>query len=464
MDEIFHSFPPGFAFGAATSAYQIEGGRSDDGKGPSIWDEFCDQPGRIQAGDKGDVACDHYHRWQEDVELMAGLGLKGYRFSISWPRVMPSGRGTVNAAGLSFYDRLVDALLARGIEPNLTLYHWDLPQALELEGGWRNRDVASWFADYASAVARRLGDRVRLWSTHNEPWCTAFFAHSHGIFAPGLKLPAREVNQVVHHILLSHGKAVSALRAAAPKPVQAGIVWNLAPVVPHGPGDVEAARRAWEFDNAWWLDPVYKGRYPELGWQQRGADVPEVLAGDLELISQPLDWVGQNYYFPIRYAEDPSAGPARARKVEAPASAPKNDWGWEVAPEGLSTLLAEFTRRYGSMPTYISENGYCRFGEGLGADGQLHDAERQAYLRGHLLACQQAMQAGADIRGYYAWSLLDNFEWSTGYKPQFGLVHVDRSTLARTPKASALWYRDAIAGRGFKAPSQAFADLLRPRP
>ncbi len=464
MGDIFHSFPPGFVFGAATSAYQIEGGCQADGKGPSIWDVFCGQPGRIEAGDTGEVACDHYHRVQGDVALMRRLGLQGYRFSVSWPRVLPQGRGAANPAGLDFYDRLVDGLLAAGIEPNLTLYHWDLPQALELLGGWRNRDVACWFADYASLMGRRLGDRVRLWATHNEPWCTAFFAHSQGIFAPGLKLPAREVNQVIHHILLSHGKAVSALRAAAPQPPRVGIVWNLAPVVPQGPGDLAAARRAWEFDNAWWLDPVFKGRYPQLGWEQRGADVPEVLPGELEQIGQPLDWVGQNYYFPIRYQEDPAAGPSRARKMEAPESAPKYEWGWEVRPEGLTTLLGEFTRRYGRMPIYISENGYCRFHEGLDAEGRVRDGARQDYLRRHLMACRAALEAGVDLRGYYAWSLLDNFEWSTGYKPQFGLVHVDRGSLVRTPKDSALWYRDAIVQGGFAAPGEDFADLLAPRP
>jgi beta-glucosidase len=408
------------------------------------------------------MACDHYHRFAADVALMRQLGLKGYRFSVSWPRVLTQGRGAANPAGLDFYDRLVDALLAAGIEPNLTLYHWDLPQALELLGGWRNRDVAGWFADYASLMGKHLGDRVRLWATHNEPWCTAFFAHSQGGFAPGLKLPDKQVYQVVHHILLSHGKAVSALRAAAPKPPRVGIAWNLAPIVPEGPGDLEAARRAWEFENAWWLDPVFKGRYPRLGWEQRGSDVPEVLPGDLEQISQPLDWVGQNYYFPIRYQDDPSAGPAKARKIAVPPSAPQSDWGWEVRPDGLLTLLGEFTRRYGKMPTYITENGYCRFKESVGPDGRVHDTARLDYLRRHLKACRAALDGGADLRGYYAWSLLDNFEWSSGYKPQFGLVHVDRGTQARTPKDSALWYRDTIAQRGFSDRREDLQDLLAP--
>ncbi len=449
------SFPEGFLWGAATSAFQIEGAVAEDGRGVSIWDTFSGRPGIIRNGDSPATACDHYHRWREDISLMAGLGLKSYRFSPSWPRLQPGGRGELSAKGLDFYERLVDALLQAGIRPNLTLYHWDLPQALEDEGGWAGRGTPRAFAEYAGRMARRLGDRVDLWATLNEPQVAATHGYGLGVHAPGRREGRKVLNQVIHHFLLGHGLAAQAMRAAAPRPIQVGLALSMDPIwpTPGRPEDLEAGERHWTAWNDWWLLPLLKGEYPARAWEWTGADVPEVRPGDLADIRQPLDFAGLNYYAPYRTTADPKLGPLEFARAPIPEGAPRQDMpGWEVFPAGLEGLLVEFTRRYGRMPLYVTENGMSIRADAPGADGAVHDAERVAFLRDHLAHARRAMDRGADLRGYYVWSLMDNFEWGFGYEQRFGLVHVDFATLKRRLKDSAHWYAGTIRANGFQAP------------
>jgi beta-glucosidase len=437
-------FPPGLRFGAATAAYQIEGAAREDGRGESIWDRFCRLPGAVADGDSGDVACDHYHRWASDLDLMAAMRLETYRFSISWPRVQPDGHGALNARGVDFYRRVVEGLLERGIEPVATLYHWDLPQALQDRGGWAVRDTAERFAEYAGHMGDALGDVVAAWITHNEPWVSAFLGHAEGIKAPGVRDWPTAL-RVSHHLLLSHGLAARELRARTAAPV--GITLNLAPMRPATTAreDVEAAARADGYQNRWFLDPVLRAGYPDdllAHYEHRYGAFDAVVPGDLETIAQPLDFLGVNYYFPLRVAADSSQQPLGLGIVSGPG--PLTAMGWDVDPSGLHEMLVRVRRDYGAVPIYITENG-AAFEDGPVVDGAVDDPPRVAYLQRHLEALARAAADGVDVQRYYAWSLLDNFEWEHGYAMRFGIVHVDYETQARVPKRSGLWYRDFIA-------------------
>jgi beta-glucosidase len=439
-------YPPGFRFGAATAAYQIEGAWDEDGRGESIWDRFCHTPGKVARGDTGDVACDHYHRWREDLDLLAALRIESYRFSISWSRVQPDGRGALNPKGVAFYRQLAEGLLERGIEPVATLYHWDLPQALQDTGGWAARETTERFAEYARLMAEQLGDVVAQWITHNEPWVIAFLGHAHGVKAPGVKDWATAL-RVSHHLLLSHGLAVQALRAAVPAGTPLGITLNLQPERPLTDSDEDraAARIADGYANRWFLDPVLRGSYPEdmLEVFGRSFGPPDsVRPGDLDTIAQPLDFLGVNYYFPQRVSADPDAAPLGVRHADPVG--PLTTMGWEQDPSGLQEILVRIRDDYGDVPIAITENG-AAFPDGAEVDGCVDDPARVEYLRGHIAAVGRAIAAGVDIRRYFVWSLLDNFEWEHGYEPRFGIVHVDFESLRRVPKRSALWYRDHIA-------------------
>jgi beta-glucosidase len=435
------ALPQDFAWGTATSAYQIEGAVAEDGRSPSIWDTFSHTPGRIAGDDHGDVACDHYHRWREDIALMKQLGTNAYRLSVAWPRVVPGGDGEVNAKGLDFYDQLVDGLLEAGITPSVTVYHWDLPQALQDRGGWPERDTAHHLAAYASAVAERLGDRVKHWATLNEPLCSAWIGHLEGRMAPG----ATDLTAAVrasYHLLLGHGLAAGAIRAAAPG-AQVGIVNNLSTVAPASDRDedVAAARRMDGHTNRWWLDPVHGRGFPADMLEVYGVELPE-LPGDMETIAAPLDWLGLNYYFPAVVTDDPTGPAPFARQVERPG-VPRTGMDWEIDANGIEALLLRLTDEYGARRLYVTENGSA-YPDVVRADGSIDDRERARYLEEHLAACARAVRKGAPLAGYFAWSLLDNFEWAYGYDKRFGLVHVDYATQRRTIKGSGHRYTDII--------------------
>jgi beta-glucosidase len=439
-------YPRGFKFGAATAAYQIEGAWDEDGRGESIWDRFCRTPGAVAGGATGNVACDHYHRWREDLDLLAAMRIESYRFSISWPRVQPDGRGALNRRGVRFYRRVLEGLLERGIEPVPTLYHWDLPQALQDAGGWAARDTAERFAEYARLMAEQLGDVVAQWITHNEPWVMAFLGHAEGRKAPGVRDWPTAL-RASHHLLLSHGLAVQALRAGTPAGTPVGITLNLHPQRPVSDSDEDlaATRIADGYANRWFLDPVLRGSYPEdmiEVFARRFGPPDSVLPGDLELIAQPIDFLGVNYYFPHRVAADPAASPLGLR--HAPPLGPLTTMGWEQDPSGLHEILVRVRRDYGDVPIAITENG-AAFDDGDIVDGYVDDPARVQYLQGHLAALGRAIADGVDVRRYYVWSLLDNFEWEHGYEQRFGIVHVDYDTQRRVPKRSGLWYRDHIA-------------------
>ena len=436
------TFPPGFVWGAATSSYQIEGAWDEDGKGPSIWDTFSHTPGKVADGDTGDVACDHYHRYREDVALLGDLGVSAYRFSVSWPRVMPDGV-TVEPRGLDFYDRLVDELRSRGIAPFLTLYHWDLPQALQDKGGWGERDIADRFRDYAMVVHDKLRDRVDHWATFNEPWVVANLGHFTGEMAPGLQDEELTL-RVMHHEFLAHGDAVVAMREARAD-AQYGIVLNLATVYAENDESEDAVRRIDGLQQRLYMDPVLRGEYPAdvLEDVREVTDFGFVHDGDLPRINQPLDWMGLNYYMPHRVSSSPGAGPdgpyagIRNVKLEAPRP-PVTAMGWEQEPAGLRKMLERLHRENPGLPIYITENGSAW--EDALADGRVVDPERVNYLVEHLGAVAEAIEGGAPVRGYFAWSLMDNFEWAHGYRPRFGIVHVDFATQQRTIKESGHVY------------------------
>ncbi len=444
---------PDFRWGAATSAYQIEGAVAEDGRKPSIWDTFCRVPGAIDNGDNGDIACDHYHRWPEDIALMKRMGLDCYRFSIAWPRVLPDGTGAVNAAGLDFYDRLVDGLLDAGIDPFATLYHWDLPQALQDRGGWPNRETAYAFAEMASVVVGRLGDRVTNWFTVNEPLCSAWIGHLEGKMAPGIKDLSLAV-PASHHLLLGHGLAAQAARAAAPQPIRIGAVLNLSPIEPatEDPADLAAAQRADGHTNRWWLDPLFGRGYPADMIEEYGIE-PPVRDGDMALIAAPMEHIGLNYYFRQVVTADENGETPRAKMVSVP------DWtltamGWEVYADGLEQLLMRLTDEYGAQRIYVTESGSA-WPDEIEPDGAVQDKERLSYLEQHIDACARAAAQGAPVAGYFAWSLLDNFEWAYGYAKRFGLVHVDYPTQRRTIKASGYRYADIIRAASGRAASPA---------
>jgi beta-glucosidase len=437
------TFPPDFVWGAATAAYQIEGAAHEDGRGESIWDRFCATPGKVRNGDDGAVACDFYHRYRDDIALMRALGLDAFRFSIAWPRILPDGRGRVNEPGLDFYDRLLDALLESGLEPFPTLYHWDLPQALEDEGGWTARSVVEAFAEYADAVAARLGDRVRFWQTLNEPWVSAWLGHGRGLHAPGRATQA-EALAASHHLLMAHGAAVDVLRRHSPD-AQVGIALNLNQVEPASGSEQDEAA-AHEFDghaNRWFLDAVFRGRYPDDMLARFESDLPRIDDGDLASIRKPLDFLGVNYY--TRFVVRPGANGDGPVAIDDP-EAPRTDMGWEVYPDGLRELLLRVQADYAVPAIYITENG-AAFGDVRGHDGEVHDPERRQYIADHVAAVASAVHEGVPVRGYFVWSLLDNFEWAYGYSKRFGLVYVDYPTLERVPKASYRWYRDFIAAQ-----------------
>jgi beta-glucosidase len=425
-------FPPGFVWGVATSAYQIEGAAQEDGRGPSIWDTFSHTPGATFQGHTGDVACDHYHRYRDDIGLISGLGVGAYRFSIAWPRVQPAGKGAWNEKGLDFYDRLVDGLLAKGIAPHATLYHWDLPQALQDVGGWGSRDTTDRFAEYADVMGRRLGDRLATLSTHNEPWCTAHLGHRVGQFAPGARDPQLAI-QVAHHLLLSHGKALLALRASGVK-TPLGIVLNQSSVsaATDSQADREMAEREYALFVRWFMDPIFLKRYPKAP----GVTLyPVMQERDFETIAQPLDFLGINYYTRIWASSETPPRPA-------PNLQGVSDMGWENYPQGFTELLLQVNRDYKLPPVYITENGMANADRLV--DGRVADAPRIEYMRTHLDAIRTAMEGGVDLRGFFYWSLLDNYEWNSGYDKRFGLIHVDYETQVRTLKDSAHWYRDFI--------------------
>ncbi|RKT19931.1 beta-glucosidase [Streptomyces sp. 1114.5] len=457
----FPDLPAGFRFGAATAAYQIEGAHDEDGRGPSIWDTFSHSPGRTLDGATGDTACDHYHRYPEDVALLRGLGIDDYRFSISWSRLLPGGTGPVNPKGLDFYDRLIDELLAAGIAPTATLYHWDLPQALETPsnsgsatgGGWRVRETAEAFAEYANVAADRYGDRVERWITLNEPFCSAFVGYAEGRHAPGAR-EGRGALAAAHHLLVAHGLAVRELRAAGAREV--GITLNLDRLhaAADRPEDLAALRRAEVLHNEVWTEPLFAGRYPEHEAETWAglADGPWRRPGDLQLIGEPLDFVGINFYRPVTIAAAPHRQADPERRTATDIGVEESDpygtrlttMGWPVVPSAFTELLTGLHSRYPQLPpVWITENGSAET-DSVTPDGRVHDPERIDYLARHLGAVADAIAAGVDARGYYLWSLLDNFEWARGYAQRFGLVHVDYATLTRTPKDSYHWYRGLI--------------------
>jgi beta-glucosidase len=445
LQALSRRFPAAFVWGVASSAYQIEGSAAVDGKGASIWDEFCAQPGVIADGSSGAIACDHYHRWETDLDLLRELAVGAYRFSISWPRIQPSGKGALNDAGLAFYERLIDGLLRRNIKPYATLYHWDLPASLQREqGGWAARDTAYRFRDYAAIIAQRFGDRLASLATHNEPWVTATLGHELGLFAPGVRNRAI-ASQVSHHCLLSHGLAAQAIRAErAELPV--GVVLNLSPITQATQSGPDVAQAALEDGLLvrWYMDALFKGRYPADVLAHLAADAPNVAANDFALIAQPIDFLGVNYYYPtIAHAGKPSSPAAPGAAI--------TDMGWEVAPAGLTGLLLRLARDYRLPPLLITENG-AAYRDRL-ENGHVEDEARRQYLESHVRAAADAIERGVDLRGYFVWSLLDNFEWASGYEKRFGLYYVEYATQQRIAKSSAGWFTGLM--RAFNAASAA---------
>jgi beta-glucosidase len=438
-------FPDGFLWGTATAAYQIEGASTAEGKGPSIWDTFSHTPGKIYQDQNGDTACDHYHRYREDVAIMADLGINAYRFSVSWPRVIPSGNGAANQPGLDFYSRLVDALLEHRIRPFVTLYHWDLPQALEERGGWGARDTATAFGDYAALMGRTLGDRAKDWITLNEPLASTTAGYVFGIHAPGKQDPQLAF-QVSHHLNLAHGHAVRALRATVPG-ARVGITQVSMPVYPASPSaaDQQAARRFDGFVNRWYWDPVWRGAYPADILERLGPIAPTIEDGDLQLLSPPIDFFGHNSYTRAIVKDDPGSMLLGATQVPAEGK-PQTEMGWEVYPDHLYDALTRITRDYGAPEIYITENG-AAFPDAV-VHGAVDDPQRTDYLRTHLSAAHRAIQDGAKLRGYFCWSLLDNFEWSFGYSKRFGIVHVDYPTQRRIVKASGRFFGEVARRNG----------------
>lgn len=459
------AFPRDFLWGAATAAYQIEGAVDEDGRGVSIWDTFSHAPGNVRRGDTGDIACDHYHRLEEDLDMMASLGLQAYRFSVSWPRIQPDGSGTVNQQGLDFYRRLVAGLRDRQITPALTLYHWDLPQALEDGGGWRSRDTSMRFAEYAAIVYEAFADEVPLWITLNEPWVCAWLGHAFGLHAPGAK-SAEDALSATHHLLLGHGLATSAMRETGANPGggspggdnQIGVTLNLSPARPgkDTPADREAARKVDGNANRLYLDPIFRGVYPEdmLDLYPTLADPGLVRDGDLDTISAPVDFLGVNYYMRHTVREDRGTGrasgmifPGLDAKSVQPHGAETTAMGWPIEPEGLTETLLRLKDEYTARPIYITESG-AAFHDYSDPEGEVNDEERVAYLDAHFRAAEAAIERGVDLRGYFVWSLMDNFEWAEGYSRRFGLVYVDYASQRRIPKDSAHYYRRVIQENG----------------
>jgi beta-glucosidase len=441
--QLTRSFPAEFVWGAATASYQIEGAANEDGRSESVWDRFAATPGKVRNGDNGAIACDFYNRYREDIGLMRELGLDAFRFSIAWPRVLPDGRGRVNEAGLDFYDRLVDELLGNGIAPFVTLFHWDTPQVLEDAGGWPARDTVDAFSEFVDAVSARLGDRVGHWITHNEPWVVSWVGHGWGHHAPGRESDA-DALATAHHLLLSHGRAVEILRRNSPGS-QVGITLNLDNPYAASDSDEDAAATRWVdgLHNRWFLDPIFKGHYPEDMAEAWAEIMPEVRDGDLETIAAPIDFLGVNNYTSPLVAADENGGRSQIVRRN---DVDRTDMGWEVVPEGLEDLLVRLHHDYDPKAIYVTENG-AAYPDVRGHDGNVNDPERQSYLQEYLAGASRAIAQGVPLRGYFAWSLFDNFEWAWGYWKRFGLIYIDYATLERVPKGSFYWYRDYIAAQ-----------------
>jgi beta-glucosidase len=432
-------FSQEFLWGCSTSSYQIEGAANEDGRVESIWDRFCTQPGKIRDGSNGDVACDHYHRWPEDLDSARAMGLNAYRFSIAWPRIfVDNNSAKQNQKGLDFYSRLVDGMLERGLDPWATLYHWDLPQLLQERGGWNHRDTSLRFAEFTNVVSRHLGDRVKNWITHNEPWCTAMHGNLEGVHAPG-NTDLKIALQVCHHVLLSHGMAVPIIKANAAES-RVGIALSLHPLqaASNKDADIAATLRHDGLRNRWFLDPLYGRGYPQDIWQLCGANVPVVKEGDLKIIATPTDFLGVNYYFPEVIEDAPEIVPLQTRVIELP-DRERTAFGWEVSPDGLTTLLQRIENEYCPGDIYITENG-STYDDVVNKDGEIEDIQRRDYLIRHLAAVKNSISEGVNVKGYFAWSLLDNFEWAEGYQRRFGLIYVDFETQQRTLKLSGKWY------------------------
>lgn len=432
-----------FIWGVATSSFQIEGATHEGGRGPSIWDTFCKVPGKVANGDTGDVACDHYHRYNEDLDLMKWMGVDAYRFSVAWSRVLPNGVGAINNAGLDFYDRIVDGALERGIQPWLTMYHWDLPQALQDRGGWNNREIVGWFEEYADVLTSRLGDRVKHWMTLNEPLCSAWIGHLYGDMAPGIKDLQTALN-ASHHLLMSHGIASQITRSNV-KDAKVGIVINVTPAVPatDSEDDHRAATLADGFDNRWFLNPVFGQPYPADVIEALGKS-PQIAAGDMTLINQPMDFLGVNFYFRQTISSNPQGSPLPIKNIRR-ENVKRTAMDWEVHAPAFEEILTRIHREYKPREMYITENGSAW--NDMMVAGEIDDQERISYLQSHLEAMSAAEKLGAPICGYFAWSFMDNFEWAYGYDKRFGLVYVDYNSQKRTPKKSAHFYRDLLLNR-----------------
>lgn len=442
------SFPSDFLWGAATSSYQIEGATREDGRGVSIWDRFSATPGKTYQGATGDIADDHYHRMPDDVALMAALGLNAYRFSVSWPRIIPRGTGTINEKGLDFYDHLVDTLLARDITPLATLYHWDMPITLHEKGGWLVRETAYAFADFAEVMAKRLGDRVKWWATHNEPWCTAYLGYGSGVHAPGIA-DMQSAVMAAHHVLLSHGLAVPRIRASARSDARVGIILNFTPAyaADDRPETREYVRRGHDFNNGWFIDPILRGRYPATLFEDQHVFPPPMEPGDLAVISTPIDYLGVNYYTrSVVRAKTNNDGTSEAEYIMPVPGATYTEMGWEVYPEGMYDLLTYIQRDYAPPAIIVTENG-AAFNDQWDGDGHVPDMQRVHYLEAHINAIARAIADGAPVRGYFTWSLMDNYEWAQGYSKRFGIVYVDYPTQQRVVKDSGKWYASFLAGQ-----------------
>ncbi|KIQ94568.1 Beta-glucosidase B [Anoxybacillus thermarum] len=446
-------FPKDFVWGAATSSYQIEGTATGEDKIYSIWDHFSRIPGKVANGDNGDIAIDHYNRYVEDIALMKALHLKAYRFSTSWARLYCETPGKFNEKGLDFYKRLVHELLENGIEPMLTIYHWDMPQALQEKGGWENRDIVHYFQEYAAFLYENLGDVVKKWITHNEPWVVTYLGYGNGEHAPGIQ-NFTSFLKAAHHVLLSHGEAVKAFRTIGPKDGEIGITLNLTPGYAADPKDEKAvdAARKWDgFMNRWFLDPVFKGQYPADMLEVYKDYLPDVYKeGDLQTIQQPIDFFGFNYYSTATLKDWKKGDREPIVFEHVSTGRPVTDMNWEVNPNGLFDLMVRLKKDYGDIPLYITENG-AAYKDRVNEKGEVEDDERVAYIREHLIACHRAIEQGVNLKGYYVWSLFDNFEWAFGYDKRFGIVYVDYETLERIPKKSALWYKETIINNGLKA-------------
>jgi len=451
VNKTHYIFPDNFTWGAIASAYQIEGAWQEDGKGKSIWDQFSLLPDRILGGDTGQIAADHYHKMPEDVQLMAEIGLQSYSFTISWPRILPEGIGQVNQKGLDFYDRLVDALLAAGIKPKATLYHWDLPLPLFEKGGWPDRESINWFGEYASAVFEKLADRVKLWATHNEPWVAAFLGYGAGIHAPGIN-DGTQAYQAAHHLLLAHAKAVEIYRSNN-YGGEIGLILNLNHVIPgsNKDQDIRAAQRVYDETHSLFLDPIFQGKYPEKFLEWLGPNQPVIRSGDLELLHGSADYLGLNHYNSDYVFYDHFGGWLKARLE--PYSAPGwglTEMGWGINPDGLKKEVLNITNNYGNPKIILTENG-CAAVDTFDEEGFVRDLDRIRFIRAHLIALHEAIQEGANVHGYYLWSIMDNFEWERGYSKTFGLVRIEPKTLRRIPKLSASWYKDVINNNGLSA-------------